>query len=170
MTALRYKDFQGSVEFDDNKLIIRILHIDDFIVTEIDSAAEAQAAFEELVDDYLVTCRELGKEPCKPFKGSFNVRISPELHRRVVMAAADEGESMNAWIAAALEARIERQKTKKTMLDRPDVLRLLSPESRVAYTRVDTLHVRHHADPWGSVRAARRELPVRLLDERQRVN
>jgi len=32
-------------------------------------------AFEEAVEDYLQTCREQGKEPEHPFKGSFNIRV-----------------------------------------------------------------------------------------------
>jgi predicted HicB family RNase H-like nuclease len=117
MSVLRYKDYQGSVEFEDDRLIIRVLHIDDFITTEIDSASKAQPAFAELVEDYLATCTELGKEPCKPFKGSFNVRVTPELHRQVAMAAAEVNESMNAWIAKALEARVEHQKAMKAAAD-----------------------------------------------------
>jgi predicted HicB family RNase H-like nuclease len=113
MSVLRYKDYQGSVDFEDDRLIIRVLHIDDFITTEIDSASKAQAAFDELVEDYLATRAELGKEPCKPFKGSFNVRVTPELHRRVAMAAAEVDESMNAWIAKALEAGVDAQKAAK---------------------------------------------------------
>src|SRR5689334_13828372 len=143
MSALRYKDFQGSVEFDDGQLIIRILHIDDFVTTEIDSAAKAQGAFEELVDDYLQTCKELGKEPCKPFKGSFNIRVSPDLHRQVAMAAADEGETMNAWISAALEARVQRHQTKKAIFDRKFMLELIShPSEEAKYTRFETLHIK----------------------------
>jgi predicted HicB family RNase H-like nuclease len=115
MTALHYKGFQGSVEFEDGRLVIRILHIDDLIATEIDSASQAQSAFEELVDDYVATCEELGKEPCKPFKGSFNIRIPPELHRQAAIAAADANESLNAWITAAIKAHSERQKTKKAL-------------------------------------------------------
>jgi predicted HicB family RNase H-like nuclease len=110
MSTIHYKDFQGSVEFEDDRLIIRILHIEDLITAEIDSAAQAQTAFAELVEDYLATCAEVGKEACRPFKGSFNVRVTPELHRQVAIAAADRGESMNSWIAAALEERIDRQK------------------------------------------------------------
>jgi predicted HicB family RNase H-like nuclease len=72
MSTLRYKDFQGSVDFEDDRLIIRILHIDDLVTTGIDSASTAQAAFAELVEDYLATCAELGKQPFKRFKGSFS--------------------------------------------------------------------------------------------------
>jgi hypothetical protein len=32
MTVLKYKDFQGSVCFEDGTLVLRILHIDDLIV------------------------------------------------------------------------------------------------------------------------------------------
>jgi predicted HicB family RNase H-like nuclease len=130
MSTINYKDFQGSVEFEDDRLIIQILHIEDLITTEIDSAALVQTAFAALVDDYLATCAEVGKEPCRPFKGSFNIRVTPELHRQVAMAAADYGESMNSWIAAALEERIERQKAKRAVVDRS----LLGPRQEQAST------------------------------------
>jgi predicted HicB family RNase H-like nuclease len=109
MTTLRYKDYQGAVTFEDGRLVIQILHIDDFITTECDSASGAQAAFEELVDDYLATCAELKKQPSKPFKGSFNVRLSPALHKRAAMAAAEREESLNAFLIQALEAYLGSQ-------------------------------------------------------------
>jgi predicted HicB family RNase H-like nuclease len=142
MTALHYKDFQGSVEFEDGKLVVQILHIDDSISTYVDGASQAQAAFEELVDDYVETCRAVGKEPCKPFKGSFNVRIEPELHRQIAMAAVESRQTMNAWVATALEARIERQKEKKA--DHHLVVGFIGRElvSENNYTLVKTLQVR----------------------------
>jgi predicted HicB family RNase H-like nuclease len=103
MTVLRYKDYQGAVTFEDGHLVIQILHIDDLITTECDRASDAQKAFEELVEDYLATCAELKKEPSKPFKGSFNIRISPALHKRVAMVAAERDESLNALVIHALE-------------------------------------------------------------------
>jgi predicted HicB family RNase H-like nuclease len=103
MSLLRYKDYQGGVRFEDGRLIIQILHIDDFITTECDSAAAAQSAFDELVDDYLDTCAELKKEPSKPFKGSLNVRMPPALHKRAALRAAERRESINALITQALQ-------------------------------------------------------------------
>jgi predicted HicB family RNase H-like nuclease len=170
MSAIRYKDFQGSVEFEDNLLIIRILHIDDLVTTEIDSAAKAQEAFEELVDDYLVTCAELGKEPCRPFKGSFNVRVSPELHRQVAMAAADVDESMNSWISAALVSHLDRQKTRKAMLNPSFFERLVCDQSmnRQYLPIIEmTGKFQSHAD-WGVAHRLRVKIPAVL--ERQRVN
>jgi predicted HicB family RNase H-like nuclease len=113
MSALRYKDYQGSVTYEDGHLLIQILHIDDFITTECDSASGAQVAFEELVDDYLETCIELGKTPSKPFRGSFNVRVSPELHKAAAMAAANAGESLNALVSRALRNLVDTEKTKR---------------------------------------------------------
>jgi predicted HicB family RNase H-like nuclease len=108
MNLLRYKDYQGSVRFEDGRLLIQILHIDDFITTECDSASAAQSAFEELVDDYIETCAELKKEPSKPFKGSLNVRMPPALHKRAAVAAAESGESINALITRALQTYLDR--------------------------------------------------------------
>jgi len=102
MSVLRHKDYQGSVEYDEGRLHLRILHIDDLITTEIDSASGAQVAFAELVDDYLATCAAVGKQPSKPFKGSFNVRVSPALHKEVAMDAAEHGETLNSYCASAL--------------------------------------------------------------------
>jgi predicted HicB family RNase H-like nuclease len=70
MTTVHYKGFQGSVELEDDRLIIQILHIEDLITAEIDSAAHARPALAELVEDYLATCAELGKEPCRPKRGA----------------------------------------------------------------------------------------------------
>jgi len=36
MTVLKYKDFQGSVSFEDGTLVAQILHVDDLIVAECD--------------------------------------------------------------------------------------------------------------------------------------
>jgi hypothetical protein len=67
MTVLKYKDFQGSVSFEDGRLFIQILHIDDRIAADCDSASKVEQTFRELVDDYLETCAATGKSPC-PFE------------------------------------------------------------------------------------------------------
>jgi len=112
MNVLRYRDYQGEVEFDEDKLIIRLLHIDDLITTEVDSASEAQAAFVELVDDYVASCIALGKEPGKPFKGSFNVRVPPGLHKQAAFMALEEGETLNSFVVSAMEEKLHADQDK----------------------------------------------------------
>lgn len=60
---VHHKGYQGAVDVEDGHLVIQILHIDDFITATCDRASEAQAVFEELVDDYLETCAGLGRDP-----------------------------------------------------------------------------------------------------------
>jgi predicted HicB family RNase H-like nuclease len=38
-----------------------------------------------------------------PFKGSFNVRIGPDLHRRAALAAKDQKKNLNTIVVDALE-------------------------------------------------------------------
>ena len=70
--------------------------------------AALRAAFEEAVEDYLELCRTQGIEPEVPFKGSFNVRVGAELHRRVAVAAKRKNTSLNKFVAEALEKATNR--------------------------------------------------------------
>ena len=62
------------------------------------------AAFEAAVEDYLADCAAEGRAPDQPFKGSFNVRLGPELHRRLAIAARDRGVSLNDLVATTLRS------------------------------------------------------------------
>lgn len=105
MKTITYKGFQASVEFEDGALFVKVLHIDDLLVAQVDAASAAPEALKELVDAYLEDCRELGKEPHKSFSGTFNVRVGPDLHRKAAMAAAAEGKTLNAWIEETIRQR-----------------------------------------------------------------
>ena len=108
MTILTYKGYQGSVTWEDGVNVIRVLHIGHLLSDHTENAKKVERTFRGLVDDYIETCRRLGREPEKPFKGSFNVRIPPELHRGATMAAAAENLSLNAWIADAVRAKLQQ--------------------------------------------------------------
>jgi hypothetical protein len=47
-----------------------------------------------------------GKEPEKPFKGSFNVRISADLHRRLALTASARGVSLNTLVENATQQTV----------------------------------------------------------------
>jgi non-homologous end joining protein Ku/predicted HicB family RNase H-like nuclease len=110
MSTVRHGDYQGEVVFENGRLVLRILHIDDLITTEVDSASEVEAAFAELVDDYLASCAELGREADRPFRGLFNVRVPPQLHKQVAFAAANDRVTLNAYVLAALEQKVASDK------------------------------------------------------------
>ena len=102
--SLKYKDFYGSVEFsaDDACFFGKIIGTTDLVTFEGDSVVSLKAAFAEAVEDYLLLCKEAGKEPQKRYKGSFNVRISPELHKNAVMLASRNGISLNSFVEKTL--------------------------------------------------------------------
>lgn len=111
--VLKYKGFLGSIEIDikANLLYGKILHINDLIDYNADSVAELEQEFKNAVDDYLELCQELGEEPQKSVSGTFNVRITPELHLRLIQSAAIKGETLNTYIKYALEAHLELKQT-----------------------------------------------------------
>ncbi len=106
MKTISYKGYQASVEYDDGVLFVKVLHIDDLLVGECVSAADAPKVMQELIDSYIEDCVELGREPTKPFKGTFNVRVGPELHRLAAIRAAEEGVSLNSWVQSAVESKL----------------------------------------------------------------
>jgi predicted HicB family RNase H-like nuclease len=59
--------------------------------------------FHQSIDNYLQMCANTGKTPDKEFKGTFNIRISPELHRGISLQAAQQGISLNQYVLNALE-------------------------------------------------------------------
>ena len=101
---LKYKDFYGSVEYsaNDECFFSKIIGTSDLVTFEGDSVAALKEAFTEAVEDYLVLCEEMGKEPQRTYKGSFNVRISPELHREAAVIASSKGISLNALVEKAI--------------------------------------------------------------------
>lgn len=106
MDILKYKEYDGTAELDMARRVCRgkILFIDDLVTYEAASPHDLQKEFEAAVDDYLETCKELGRKPQKALKGQFNVRISPELHKAAVLRAATDGVSLNDVVTRAIDA------------------------------------------------------------------
>ena len=109
---LTYKGYLGTVNFDadDEAFHGKINGINDLITFEGQSVKELKKAFEEAVDDYLKTCQELGKQPDKTYKGSFNVRISTELHRKASAIATKKQISLNDFVKRAIHYAISHEK------------------------------------------------------------
>lgn len=105
MDILKYKEYEGTAELDMRRGVCRgkILLIDDLVTYEADTPRELQSEFEEAVDDYVETCATLGKEPQRPFRGLFNVRVPPELHRAAALRATSDAVSLNDVVVRALD-------------------------------------------------------------------
>ena len=92
--TMNYKGYYGSVEFSDEDSVFfgRIIGINDRITYEGDNVNALRNDFQEAVDEYLETCAQLGKEPEKMYRGTFNVRITPALHRQLAFFSATSGK------------------------------------------------------------------------------
>jgi predicted HicB family RNase H-like nuclease len=106
--VLTYKNFIGSVQFsaEDKVFHGKIEGISDLVTFEGQKVAELIKAFHEAVNDYIELCKEAGKEPERPFKGSFNVRIPSDLHRKAARKATLMGMSLNQLVQKALEEKV----------------------------------------------------------------
>lgn len=107
---MEYKGYIGHVEFDDEAEIFHgeVINTRDVITFQGKTVNEIKQAFRDSVEDYLEYCAKLGQEPEKPFTGKFMLRIPPDLHRKIYVAAKQSGESINAWIKEQLTHSVER--------------------------------------------------------------
>ena len=111
---LSYKDFIGTVHYsaDDDVFYGKIEGINDLATFEGESVINLRHAFEEAVDDYIQICTEAGKDPLKSFKGSFNVRISLDLHKKAFRTAIEEGISLNQFVRSAIDHEVREREIK----------------------------------------------------------
>lgn len=101
---LEYKGYQAIIEFssEDCALYGKVLDIDDKILFEIEDPNSAFEVFKATIDEYLEFCEEEGKTPDKPYKGVFNVRISPSLHKQAAQSARRAGVTLNDFVKRAI--------------------------------------------------------------------
>ncbi len=106
--TMEYKGYVGSVEFSeaDGVLFGKVQGIRSLISYEGTSVAELIADFHGAVDDYLALCEEEGAEPEVAYKGSFNIRIGSELHKKAAMYAIAHKQSLNAFIIEAVGEKL----------------------------------------------------------------
>jgi predicted HicB family RNase H-like nuclease len=102
--AMSYKGYSARVEYDDEDSIFtgRIAGIRDGVGFHADTVEGLREAFREAVEDYLETCRKIGKEPQRAFSGQMMFRVNPEIHRKAALAAELAGKSLNQWAEEVL--------------------------------------------------------------------
>lgn len=102
--TMEYKGYVGSVEFspEDALFFGKVLGIRALVSYEGTDARSLVADFHSAVDDYLALCAEEGTEPERAYKGSFNVRISPELHKQAVVAAMAHNMTLNSFVESSI--------------------------------------------------------------------
>ena len=106
--VLNYKEFIGSVHFsaDDKVFYGKVEGINDLITFEGETVNELTDAFHYVVDEHIKDCELNNTAPEKSYKGSFNVRLTPDLHRRIAVSAKIHGESINKFVSDVLNKSV----------------------------------------------------------------
>lgn len=105
MSTMTFKGYSARIEYDDDDGIFfgRIAGINDVIGFHADTVDDLRAAFHAAVEDYIEACARFGKEPEKAYSGKVMLRLPPELHSRIALAAELSGKSLNQWGEEVLE-------------------------------------------------------------------
>ncbi len=111
---LEYKGYNGTVEYssEDNILFGKVIGIKSLISYEGQSVNELKKDFEGAVDEYLEYCSENNIDPEKTYKGSLNVRFSPETHRMASLIALSKHISLNQFIEDSVNEKINSYNVK----------------------------------------------------------
>ena len=104
-SLMEYNGYHAKIEFDqfDQIFVGRVLGINDSINFHGESVKDLTREFHNAISNYLEYCKKAGKEPEREFKGSFNVRIKPEQHKKVALQAANEGITINQFVSRAID-------------------------------------------------------------------
>ena len=103
--TLSYKKFTARIEFDsdDNIFFGRVLGVDDIIGFHGETVTELTADFHHAINHYLDVCKQRGENAQKTYSGKLTLRISPDIHADIAIAAAHTGKSINKWVTETLE-------------------------------------------------------------------
>lgn len=106
--TLTYKSFIGSLQFsaEDKTFFGKIEGINDLVTFEGKTVEKIITNFHESVDDYLELCKLKNKDPHKSFKGSFNVRVNPQVHAMAYHTAKALKLSLNQFVQKSIEKTI----------------------------------------------------------------
>lgn len=103
-SCLEYRGYHAAVTFDadDGIFVGTVIGIADSLSFHGESVKELTSAFHACIDDYLDHCRQIGKQPDKEYRGSLNIRLSPDAHRQAAIYAAGEGKTLDQFIGEAV--------------------------------------------------------------------
>ena len=102
---MEYDGYHAKIEYDqvDQIFVGNVIGINDSIGFHGKSVQELQEKFKTAIEDYVEFCKQAGKNPEREFKGSFNVRLKPEQHKKVALYAANEGITINQFVSRAID-------------------------------------------------------------------
>lgn len=108
MNMMKIDGYSARIEYDSELDLFRgeILGLNGGADFYGKNPKELRAEFKKSLAVFLAVCEEKHIEPRRQFSGKFNLRISPELHEQLAIAAQAEGKSINTLAQEALRERV----------------------------------------------------------------
>jgi len=108
MNLMTVDGYSAKIEYDSDTDLFRgeILGLNGGADFYGANPEELRQEFKKSLDVFMEVCKEKGIEPRKQFSGKFNLRIPPELHERLAIAAQAQGKSLNSLAQEALERSV----------------------------------------------------------------
>ena len=105
MNVMTVDDYHATIEFDPDLDMFRgeILGLNGGADFYGKNPKELRAEFKRSLAVFLEVCAEKEIEPKRHFSGKFNLRISPQLHEKLAIAAQAKGKSINTLAREALQ-------------------------------------------------------------------
>ena len=106
--TISYKGYIGTVNFSEDDMVFfgKVVGITDSISFEGDTVESLIEDFHYAVDEYLEFCEANNKEPQQQYKGTFNVRIASDLHRKASLGASAKNMSLNSYVEEAIRMQV----------------------------------------------------------------
>ncbi|MES2018020.1 MAG: type II toxin-antitoxin system HicB family antitoxin [Pseudomonadota bacterium] len=107
--TMSYKGYLARIEFvpRDDLFVGRVLGINDSISFHGATVTDLANDFHHAIDHYIADCKASGRQAEKPASGKVLLRIAPEVHAAVTIAAQASGKSLNQWVAEALAKAVQ---------------------------------------------------------------
>jgi predicted HicB family RNase H-like nuclease len=109
MNVMTIDGYHAKIEYDEELDLFRgeILGLSGGADFYGKNPKELRTEFKRSLKVFLEVCKEKGIKPRRHFSGKFNLRIPPELHEKLAIAAQAQGKSINTLAQEALQERVE---------------------------------------------------------------
>ena len=107
---LKFKDYYARIAFDPSADAFhgRVIGMQDVIDFYGRTPEELREEFKNSVEEYVSWSAEEGTRPEKTWQGKLTIRVDEDLRRRLAVAAAASGDSINGWITSVLDRETRR--------------------------------------------------------------
>ena len=111
MNLMSLNGYQAKIEYDAELDSFRgeILGLNGGADFYGSTPEELRREFQKSLAVFLEVCKENGIEPRRHYSGTFNLRISPELHERLAILSQATGKSLNSLAQEALNHLTQQQ-------------------------------------------------------------